>query len=558
MKKALPIGVVNYREIQYENYYTVDKTMMIQEFLERKSKVTLITRPRRFGKTSNMSMLAEFFDITKSSKQLFEKTNISGSEYISQMNQYPVIFLSFANAKGNLTAIVKAIKEEVKDAYKKYQFVLEDINFFDQPYYQVILNGLGNPEDGDIANIDNAVSFLMKKLEEYYHKKVIILIDEYDTPFIEAHVHGFYHDIRAGLSSLLHNALKDNDSLQYAMLTGIQRVAKENAPQAGRSLFSDLNNLKVFTVQDKEYAQWFGFTETEVRELLKYYDLSYSDEVKAMYDGYHIGDFDMYNPWSIINYVDEKELKPYWVNTSSNTMIKNAMEQSDRTFKKGYEKLLEQGWLDTQVSINTSFYEQSNTENLWGLFVNAGYLTIDQELPMKKVRIRIPNQEVQEEFMSLTAYYLHVSDTLLNDLFAALLTEDEAAFLETYRTILLTLPSYYDLKNENSFHMMMLGMCAWLSNDYTISSNREKGKGRSDIELRAKTNRFPSFVMEMKYMKTEEYKKHPEALKVLAQEGLQQIQKQTYDIDLTGKVIYISLAHAGKDVEMIWQKSSIE
>lgn len=484
MKKALPIGVVNYREIQYENYYTVDKTMMIQEFLERKSKVTLITRPRRFGKTSNMSMLAEFFDITKSSKQLFEKTNISGSEYISQMNQYPVIFLSFANAKGNLTAIVKAIKEEVKDAYKKYQFVLQDINFFDQPYYQVILNGLGNPEDGDIANIDNAVSFLMKKLEEYYHKKVIILIDEYDTPFIEAHVHCFYHDIRAGLSSLLHNALKDNDSLQYAMLTGIQRVAKEN-------VFSDLNNLKVFTVQDKEYAQWFGFTETEVRELL------------------------------------------------------------------------EQGWLDTQVSINTSFYEQSNTENLWGLFVNAGYLTIDQELPMKKVRIRIPNQEVQEEFMSLTAYYLHVSDTLLNDLFAALLTEDETAFLETYRTILLTLPSYYDLKNENSFHMMMLGMCAWLSNDYTISSNthraepREKGKGRSDIELRAKTNRFLSFVMEMKYMKTEEYKKHPEALKVLAQEGLQQIKKQTYDIDLTGKVIYISLAHAGKDVEMIWQKSSI-
>ena len=252
----------------------------------------------------------------------------------------------------------------------------------------------------------------------------------------------------------------------------------------------------------------------------------------------------MYNPWSIINYVDEKELKPYWVNTSSNTMIKNAMEQSDRTFKKGYEKLLEQGWLDTQVSINTSFYEQSNTENL----------TIDQELPMKKVRIRIPNQEVQEEFMSLTAYYLHVSDTLLNDLFAALLTEDETAFLETYRTILLTLPSYYDL---NSFHMMMLGMCAWLSNDYTISSNKEKGKGRSDIELKTKTNRFPSFVMEMKYMKTEEYKKHPEALKVLAQEGLQQIKKQTYDIDLTGKVIYISLAHAGKDVEMIWQKSSI-
>ena len=189
--------------------------------------------------------------------------------------------------------------------------------------------------------------------------------------------------------------------------------------------------------------------------------------------------------------------------------------------------------------------------------MNAGYLTIDQELPMKKVRIRIPNQEVQEEFMSLTAYYLHVSDTLLNDLFAALLTEDETAFLETYRTILLTLPSYYDLKNENSFHMMMLGMCAWLSNDYTISSNKEKGKGRSDIELKAKTNRFPSFVMEMKYMKTEEYKKHPEALKVLAQEGLQQIQKQTYDIDLTGMVIYISLAHAGKDVEMIWQKSSI-
>ena len=420
---------------------------------------------------------------------------------------------------------------------------------------------MGNPEDGNIANIDNAVSFLMKKLEEYYHKKVMVFIDEYDTPFIEAHVNGFYHEVRAGLSSLLHSTLKDNDSLQYAMLTGIQRVAKEN-------VFSDLNNLKVFTVQDKEYAQYFGFTESETKELLEYYDLVYSDEVKEMYDGYHIGDVDIYNPWSIINYADEKELKPFWVNTSSNTMIKNAMKQSDMDFKDGFETLIRQGWLDTHVSRNTSFYEQSNTDNLWGLFVNAGYLTIEKELPLKKVRIRIPNNEVQEEFMSLTAYYLHISDTVLNDLFAALLTEDEETFIDTYKTILSTLPSYHDLKDENSFQafrstecMMMLGMCAWLSNDYIITSNREKGKGRSDIELKSKKKQFSSFVIEFrycapeaKYMKPEEHEKHPESLTLLAQEGIAQIQKQAYDTELTGKIIYICLAHAGKDVEMIWQE----
>lgn len=282
MKKALPIGVVNYRELQHENYYTVDKTMMIQEILERKSKVTLITRPRRFGKTSNMLMLAEFFDITKSSKQLFENTQIYVTDYKDEINQYPVIFISFAGAKGDLEGAVKYIKQEVSREFQRHKYVFHDLDEYDLPIYSRIKQGIDDSDNSNIRDIDNAVSFLMKKLEEYYHKKVIILIDEYDTPFIEAHVHGFYHDIRAGLSSLLHNALKDNDSLQYAMLTGIQRVAKENAPQAGRSLFSDLNNLKVFTVQDKEYAQWFGFTETEVRELLKYYDLSYSDEVKAM------------------------------------------------------------------------------------------------------------------------------------------------------------------------------------------------------------------------------------------------------------------------------------
>ena len=543
MKKALPIGVDDYRRLKENNYYAVDKTLMIEEFLQRQSIVTLITRPRRFGKTLNMSMMAEFFDITKDSKEIFNDTNITKSLYASNMNRYPTIFVSFANAKGDQINVVQQIKEQLRNEYNRYEHIFNNLSKFEEDDYKQVIDGLMSKSDGKLNNIIDALSFLMKILEKYYQRKVMLFIDEYDTPFIEAHVNGFYDKIKNGLASLLHNSLKTSNSLQYALLTGIQRVAKEN-------IFSDLNNLVVCTVKDHTYDKYFGFNEQETKELLEYYDLKLNEDVKQMYDGYHIGNQEIYNPWSIINYADSHELQPYWVNTSSNKMIKKAMIKKDQAFNQGYEKLVTKGYLQTLVHLDTSFFESRTTSSLWGLFVNAGYLTIAKTISLRDriYIIKIPNQEVQEEFMNLTAYYLDVSDTLLADLFYALKITNQNLFITTYQRIIKSLPSYYDLKDENSYHMMMLGMCAWLSNEYEIISNKEIGKGRCDIILKAKGD-FTSYIFEFKYTKN-----NYDNLDVLANKAIKQIEKRNYNLNLKGKVIYVGLAHLQKEVVIKWKE----
>lgn len=543
MKKALPIGVDDYRRLKENNYYAVDKTLMIEEFLQRQSIVTLITRPRRFGKTLNMSMMAEFFDITKDSKEIFNDTNITKSFYASNMNQYPTIFVSFANAKGDQINVVQQIKEQLRNEYNRYEHIFNNLSKFEEDDYKQVIDGLMSKSDGKLNNIIDALSFLMKILEKYYQRKVMLFIDEYDTPFIEAHVNGFYDKIKNGLASLLHNSLKTSNSLQYALLTGIQRVAKEN-------IFSDLNNLVVCTVKDHTYDKYFGFNEQETKELLEYYDLKLNEDVKQMYDGYHIGNQEIYNPWSIINYADSHELQPYWVNTSSNKMIKKAMIKKDQAFNQGYEKLVTKGYLQTLVHLDTSFFESRTTSSLWGLFVNAGYLTIAKTISLRDriYIIKIPNQEVQEEFMNLTAYYLDISDTLLADLFYALKITNQNLFITTYQRIIKSLPSYYDLKDENSYHMMMLGMCAWLSNEYEIISNKEIGKGRCDIILKAKGD-FTSYIFEFKYTKN-----NYDNLDVLANKAIKQIEKRNYNLNLKGKVIYVGLAHLQKEVVIKWKE----
>ena len=543
MKKALPIGVDDYRRLKENNYYAVDKTLMIEEFLQRQSIVTLITRPRRFGKTLNMSMMAEFFDITKDSKEIFNDTNITKSLYASNMNQYPTIFVSFANAKGDQINVVQQIKEQLRNEYNRYEHIFNNLSKFEEDDYKQVIDGLMSKSDGKLNNIIDALSFLMKILEKYYQRKVMLFIDEYDIPFIEAHVNGFYDKIKNGLASLLHNSLKTSNSLQYALLTGIQRVAKEN-------IFSDLNNLVVCTVKDHTYDKYFGFNEQETKELLEYYDLKLNEDVKQMYDGYHIGNQEIYNPWSIINYADSHELQPYWVNTSSNKMIKKAMIKKDQAFNQGYEKLVTKGYLQTLVHLDTSFFEARTTSSLWGLFVNAGYLTIAKTISLRDriYIIKIPNQEVQEEFMNLTAYYLDISDTLLADLFYALKITNQNLFITTYQRIIKSLPSYYDLKDENSYHMMMLGMCAWLSNEYEIISNKEIGKGRCDIILKAKGD-FTSYIFEFKYTKN-----NYDNLDVLANKAIKQIEKRNYNLNLKGKVIYVGLAHLQKEVVIKWKE----
>ncbi|WP_289420676.1 AAA family ATPase, partial [Thomasclavelia cocleata] len=333
MKKRIPVGLKDYEKLRNENYYVVDKTLMIKDFLERGNEVTLITRPRRFGKTINMSMMAEFFDITKNSKKLFKNTKIINTEYVSEINQYPTVFISFADAKGDKDIVTKHIKSYFRSLYNDYDFIFKNLTRLETYDYETIIHGLTN-EKIELKHISDSLAFLMRILEKYYNKKVMVFIDEYDTPFIEAHLGGFYEEIRDGLSSMLHNALKTSTSLQYAMMTGIQRVAKEN-------IFSDLNNLVVCTVKDPEYAQYFGFTEEETKEALEYYDMSLNSEVKSMYNGYHFGNNEIYNPWSVLNYASRKVLEPYWINTSSNEMIRKAMESSDDAFNRGYEELIQ-------------------------------------------------------------------------------------------------------------------------------------------------------------------------------------------------------------------------
>lgn len=543
MRKAIPLGVVDYETLKNQNYFFIDKSMMIYDFLMRKSTVTLITRPRRFGKTINISMMSSFFDITKDSKEIFKDTKIVETEYISEMNQYPTIFISFANAKNDKWNVVKEIKLRLRKEYDRYAHVFEQkMTVFEQNEYESLVQGLMTKNDGILDNIIDALSFLMERLEKYYHKKVMVFIDEYDTPFIEAHVGGYYEELRGGLSSLLHNALKTSTSLHYAMMTGIQRVAKEN-------IFSDLNNLVVCTVKDPEYSQYFGFTEEETKQTLEYYDLSFNDEVKSMYDGYHFGEHDIYNPWSILNYASRKVLEPYWVNTSSNTMIKKAISSSDEAFERGYEELIRNGKLETTVKMDTSFFEVNNTENLWGLLVNAGYLTLHKTISIQDSLyiIKIPNQEVQLEFRKLTAYHLKATETDLTVLFNSLKRCKKEDFEDRYRKILLTLPSYHDLKDENSYHMMLLGMCAWLSNEYEVISNREVGKGRCDIILKSKKNQI-SYILEFKYTNDSSVD-----LKQLAKSAIDQINSRRYDSELSGTVIRIGLAHYQKNVEIEWQ-----
>lgn len=541
--KKIPIGLKDYRKLKEENYYVVDKSLMMKEFMDRGSEVTLITRPRRFGKTINMSMLAEFFDVTKDSRDIFKDTAIMQTEYAKDINSYPTIFLSFADAKGDKDNIVMQMKLQLLKEYKKNEQVLEHIDRFEQPGFDVVMSGMSDLQDGSLHAVVNAISFLMTKCHQYYGKRVMLLIDEYDTPFIEAHTQGFYDELRNALASMLHTSLKTSNDLQYAMLTGIQRVAKEN-------IFSDLNNLSVCTVNDSRYAQYFGFTEKEVKAALQTYDIPFTQQLKDMYDGYNMGGTDIYNPWSIINYLDRKQLIPYWVNTSSNKMIKAAMRACDNTFKEGYEELIACGTVTALVNYEASFYEIKNTSSLWGLFVNAGYLTTKTTLDVLEGRyvLRIPNKEIKREFQSLTAYYFHTDESSVTMLLEDLLQGNLEKFALRYQTILEDTASYYDLVNENSYHTLLLGMLMPLENSYKIISNREKGQGRFDICLESRKQDKSSFLFELKYTKDDSVN-----LKRLAKQGYEQILAKQYDQGLH-HVMRIGLAHRGKQVELYAEK----
>lgn len=545
-RKRLAIGNDNFRKLREKGSYYTDKTRLIEEFLDSEVEVTLVTRPRRFGKTLNMSMLAEFLDCSKDSREIFEGLQIMESEYAEEMNCYPVLFFTFHNVKGTSAEILlQNLCYALVGEYERYKPIWQDervslhLRRDMEQTYQVLGDRRATLSEVS-ACIMQAIAKLSEALEQYYGKGVYILIDEYDTPFIEAHVNGYYEQVHSVLALLLGSALKGNPALEKAMLIGIQRMAKEN-------IFSGLNNLSVCTVKDPEYADCFGFTEEETKELLAYYGLELSDKIRAMYDGYLFGGMEVYNPWSVIYYAYRKRLEPYWVNTSENRMIREAMDECGSGFYQDYEKLITEGAVVVAAQIETSFYEYKTRDALWGLLINAGMVTIEDTVGVNFYKLQIPNQEVKYAFQGLTAHYLNVREGTISQLLYNLCRKNWEEFEEQYQRILLELPSYYDLKDENSYHMMMLGMCAFLFFDYEVKSNRESGKGRSDIILKSRNGKYPNIILEFKYTKEES-----QNLEALADEAILQIRKMKYDVGMQGEVFYLGLAHCGKNVAVTW------
>ena len=540
-KPRLAIGVQNFRDLREKHAYYVDKTQFIEEFLNSWYQITLITRPRRFGKTLNMSMLAEFLDCTKESEDIFKGTKIAKSSLSDEMNQHPVVFLSFLNVKAdNAESLCYALRNTVRTEYERYYVMINDgrLSDFQKKEFNMIYESLYS--DGNRKTIEDcvirSVTVLCQALSNYYGKKVFLLLDEYDTPFMSANSEGYYEEVRSILNGILATSLKGNPFLAKAILTGIQRIAKEN-------IFSGLNNLIVCTVQDQEYDDCFGFTEEEVKELLTYCNMSFSDELKKMYNGYCFGETEVYNPWSVSCYAARGKMESYWVNTSENSILREALESQGSSFRKEYEILIKDGMVEVPVDFSIAYYERMDEATLWGLLVNAGIVTVDEVIDEDYYRLRVPNLEVWKVFKELTACHLRVDERQMEKMLNSLKREDIERFAEEYQRILLELPSYHDLKDENSYHMMMLGMCAFLRRDYEVRSNRESGDGRSDICLFTKNNRYPNIIMEFKYTKDEK-----EDLDCLALQAVEQIKEKRYDAGMKGNVLYIGLAHCGKNV----------
>lgn len=547
-QKKLEIGTEDFRRWRECGIYYVDKTHMISEFLESWYQVTLVTRPRRFGKTLNMSMLAEFLDCTKDSKALFAGTKIMGSRWMEQMNRSPVIFLSFLNvdansAKGMLITLGDIIQQE----YQRHASALLDGKLPAKEIEEFGLRYKHLATEDKVEQLEHelvySIRFLSQLLNLYYGTRVYILIDEYDKPFMSANSGGYYEEVRKTLSGILSVSLKGNPYLEKAMLTGIQRVAKENA-------FSGLNNMAVCTVKDPEYGDCFGFTENEVKQLFANFNVEFSEEIRHMYNGYQFGDARVYNPWSVSNYIFRKKLEPYWIHTAENGILKNALRRCGTSFERNYQRLIQNGEVTVKINLSTAYYEHQSDAALWGLLANAGMLTIIQDLGDDRYRARVPNREVWTAFGELTAATLRVEEEDWQNIFDSLIRGDMEEFAESYQKVMLKLPSYYDLKDENSYHMMVLGMCVFLQKNYKVISNREAGDGRGDIVLKPKRDGLPGVIFEFKY--TKDRKKD---LEMLAIEGVDQIEDKRYKTELGEIPIFaIGLAHRGKETAVKWKE----
>lgn len=539
MKRILPIGNDQFRDVRERGAYYVDKTLMIRDFIEYGNLVALITRPRRFGKTINVTMLRDFFDITQDSRDIFRGLAIMDTEYGALINSRPVICLTFKDCSGRTPDVLRArFNTVIAKEYEKYAGIfagkVDPEGFYERIFYRDLENL--NYSRASFTELSSMVENLMRLVKKFYGKAPLLLLDEYDQPILSSYENGYHDELGDFFSVFYGSALKGNEDLWMALLTGIQRVAKE-------SIFSKLNNIRVYTVLDERYSEYFGLTERETEALLENYGLKLNAVVKNKYDGYHIGRQEMYNPWSVLNYADSGVLRNYWVNTSTNYLIHEALKGASGYFMKNFETLLSQGIVETAVTLETSFIEQQNDYSLWGLLVNSGYLTVVEAEDELLMKLRIPNEEVASEFQKMVAEYSHIQNSDLEQMFKSLMKQELDTFMDIYSRIVLECTSYYD-SLENAYHMLFLGMCVSLRGLYRVTSNRESGHGRSDITLEAKRKGSVHVIVEFK---------QGEEIEALKEEALKQILDHKYYAGLTGQVLCIGLAHNKKQCAMAYE-----
>lgn len=514
--RPIAIGVSDFRNIIANNCFYVDKTKFIEELVNDMTAVHLITRPRRFGKTLNLSMLKYFYDIegNTENRKLFDGLYISNSLAMSEQGKYPVIFLSFKDVKADSSLeMMENIAILMKNLYDKFEYIREKLNQSNLMEFDEIWLKKDN------ANLRGALLNLCSYLKEYYNQDVILLIDEYDTPMVSAYEHGYYDEIKMFFTTLYGSALKENPALKKAVLTGIMRISKEN-------IFSGLNNVKVNSILEDDFAEYFGITEKEVEKSLIEYGLEERlPEVQKWYNGYIFGGVRVYNPFSITNFLDRKKIMPYWVNTSSNTLINKVLKEASSSIFEELSKLFQRETINKTIDVYSNFNELKNTEQIWYLLTNAGYLTPVEEIDFGKYSIRIPNEEVHYFFeRDFIRNFLGSVDNFDRTL-SYLLEGDFDNFTYELENIMLNSVSCFDFNSnskESHYHVFILGMLLGLRRRYYIHSNREGGRGRYDLVVEPMDKRKNGLVIEFKVAKEKE------ELEKASEEALAQIEEKRY------------------------------
>ena len=549
-KKAIPIGIENFEDIIKDNYYYVDKSMLIEDILVNRAAVTLFTRPRRFGKTLNMSMIKYFFDVRNKdeNRKLFEGLKIFGSEYMKEQGKYPVIFVSLKDLRADTWEMcLLEIKKLISKIYREFQYITEKMNEDDKEIYDSIKNRKND------MDLNTSIELLSEYLFEYYGERVIILIDEYDAPIINAFDKGYYDKAINFFQVFYSSALKTNDSLKYGILTGITRIIKEG-------IFSGLNNLKVDTILNKKFSEYFGLLESEVIKMLNYFEMKYKiEEVKEWYNGYIFGDKRIYNPWSIINYVDNGEIKAYWANVSGNTLLENMLDQAGEDVYTDLKRFTDGESIEKYISDGTTIKSLlSNDDEIWQLFLYSGYLTkakeqikIDETLEYTNIyNLKIPNKEIRKYFGNMFLNRFFGTELKTSILIKALESGDIKKFEKTLGEIMVNMLSHFDLDSEMEkiYQVFMIGLVGFLMGKYEIISNNESGYGRYDLAMIPIKSNEKAYLMEFKISKTEK------GMTLKAEEALKQIDEKKYDTRLKARgiknILKIGIAFYGKKVKV--------